>query len=38
MYTTILAYVIAFLGLFVARPIGAFIFGHYGDRVGRKSS
>ena len=23
---------------FVARPIGAAIFGHFGDRVGRKSS
>ncbi len=22
---------------FIARPIGAAIFGHYGDRVGRKS-
>ena len=23
---------------FIARPLGAFVFGHYGDRVGRKST
>jgi MFS family permease len=33
---TLNAFAIYFVG-FLARPIGAFIFGHYGDRVGRKS-
>jgi len=34
---TLNAFGIYFIG-FIARPIGAFIFGHFGDRVGRKST
>lgn len=34
---TLQAFSIYFVG-FIARPIGAAIFGHYGDRIGRKSS
>ena len=34
---TLQAFGVYFIG-FVARPIGAAIFGHYGDRVGRKST
>lgn len=33
---TLLAYITFFVG-FVARPIGGIIFGHYGDRIGRKA-
>src|SRR5205823_4206117 len=34
---TMQAYAIFFIG-FIARPVGAFIFGHYGDRIGRKAA
>src|SRR5579864_7669854 len=34
---TLNAFGIYFVG-FIARPIGAAIFGHYGDRVGRKAT
>jgi MFS family permease len=33
----ILSFVTFFFG-FIGRPIGAFIFGHYGDRIGRKGT
>jgi metabolite-proton symporter len=33
---TLLAYTTFFVG-FISRPIGGVIFGHYGDRVGRKT-
>lgn len=33
---TLLAFTISFVG-FLARPIGAIVFGHFGDRLGRKS-
>ena len=34
---TLQAFSVYFVG-FIARPIGAAIFGHYGDRIGRKST
>ncbi|HTW84300.1 MAG TPA: MFS transporter [Candidatus Sulfotelmatobacter sp.] len=34
---TLNAFAIYFIG-FIARPIGAAIFGHYGDRIGRKAA
>ena len=33
---TLLAFTASFVG-FLARPIGAIVFGHFGDRIGRKS-
>jgi metabolite-proton symporter len=34
---TMLSFTTAFFG-FAARPLGAIIFGHFGDRIGRKAS
>jgi MHS family shikimate/dehydroshikimate transporter-like MFS transporter len=36
MVGTLLAYTTFFVG-FISRPIGGIIFGHYGDRIGRKT-
>ncbi|HEX3864339.1 MAG TPA: MFS transporter [Stellaceae bacterium] len=35
--STLQAFGVFFIG-FIARPIGAAIFGHYGDRIGRKAT
>lgn len=37
MVSLILSFMVFGLG-FVARPIGGFIFGHYGDKIGRKNT
>src|SRR5215469_9953452 len=37
LFSTLQAFGVFFIG-FVARPIGAAIFGHYGDRIGRKAT
>jgi metabolite-proton symporter len=34
---TLQAFLVYFVG-FLARPVGAFIFGHFGDRAGRKAA
>ncbi|MEQ9449358.1 MAG: MFS transporter, partial [Rhodospirillaceae bacterium] len=34
---TIQAFATFFIG-FIARPVGAAVFGHYGDRIGRKAT
>jgi MFS family permease len=35
--STLAAYTTYFVG-FAARPLGAFLFGHFGDRIGRKAA
>src|SRR5258708_13999528 len=37
-HTVLLLALATFFGCFVARPVGAAIFGHYGDRIGRKAT
>ena len=36
--TSLILSLLTFAGGFIARPIGGIIFGHYGDRVGRKKT
>ncbi|MGI4983203.1 MAG: MFS transporter [Janthinobacterium lividum] len=36
--TQALSALVTFGIAFIARPIGAFVFGHFGDRIGRKST
>ena len=36
--TALLASMATFGAAFVARPVGSLIFGHYGDRIGRKAT
>jgi len=35
--TAVAASIAAFGAIYFARPIGAFIFGHFGDKMGRKN-
>ena len=36
--TALILFLLTFAAGFIARPIGGIIFGHYGDRVGRKKT